>query len=198
MKAKKIITVPNPLLRQKSAPIRSFGKKTRRLAQVLIETMNQTKKENQGVGLAAIQIGVQKQMLVLTGQLGGKAEIIINPQIIWQDKKLASGSRGLPVGRQGRKTDYEGCLSVPGLWGIVKRSVKVKVKYQDLKGNWQEKNFQDFLGRVIQHEIDHLKGILFVDRVMEQKSQLFQVQSKSVSGKSGKDQENELIEVTIK
>lgn len=178
MKAKKIITVPDPSLRQKSAPIKSFGKKTRQLAQVLVETMKQAEKENQGVGLAAVQIGVQKQMLALIGQLGGEAQIIINPQIIWQDKKLTTGSRG-------KKTDYEGCLSVPGLWGIVKRSVSVKVKYQDLKGKWQERDFRDFLSRVVQHEIDHLKGVLFVDQVMEQKGQLFQ------------NQENELVEVTI-
>ena len=191
MKAKKIIVVPNPSLRRQSEPIKSFGKKTQSLAQALIETMRQAEEESQGVGLAAVQIGVQKQMLALISHQGKKAEIIINPQIVWQDKKQTTGSRG-------RKTDYEGCLSVPGLWGIVKRSVKVRVKHQDLKGNWQERDFQGFLSRVVQHEIDHLKGILFVDRVMEQKSQLFQIQSKSVSDKSGKNQENELIEVTIK
>ena len=141
--------------------------------------MKQAKEESQGVGLAAVQIGVQKQMLALISCPSKKTGIIINPQIIWQDKKLTTGSRG-------KKTDYEGCLSVPGLWGIVKRPAAVRVKYQDLKGNWQEKDFPDFLSRVVQHEIDHLNGILFVDRVIEQKGQLFQ------------GQENELVEVTIK
>jgi len=179
VKAKKIITVPDPSLRQKSEPIRSFGKKTQRLAQALVETMKQAEEESQGVGLAAVQIGVQKQMLALISQTGKEAQIIINPQIVWQDKRLSTGSRG-------RKTDYEGCLSVPGLWGIVKRPVAVKVRYQDLKGKWQERDFQDFLSRVVQHEIDHLKGVLFVDQVIEQKGRLFQ------------GRKNELIEVTIK
>jgi len=191
MKIKKIITVPNPLLRQKSEPIRSFGKKTQRLAQTLIETIKQAEEESQGVGLAAVQIGAPKQMLTLISPQGKKAEIIINPQIIWQDKKLTTGSRAPQNAGQGRKTDYEGCLSVPGLWGIVKRPVKVKVKYQDLEGKWQEKDFQDFLGRVLQHEIDHLKGILFIDRVIEQKGRLFQVQPHQ-------NKKNKLVEMTIK
>ena len=131
MKIKKIITVPNPLLRQESELIRSFGKKTQKLARVLTKTMKQAEEENQGVGLAAVQIGVQKQMLALTNRRNKKIEIIINPQIVWQAKKLTTGSRNLSAGKQGKKIDYEGCLSVPGLWGIVKRPVKIKVKYQN-------------------------------------------------------------------
>ncbi len=181
MAAKKIITVPNQLLREKSQPIRSFGKKTKQLANDLVETMAMAEKQMAGVGLAAIQIGVKKQMFVLLKEKGKPVEIIVNPKITWASKKTITGSD--------KKQDLEGCLSVPDLWGVVKRAETIKIKYQDIAGRTKEEKLTGFLARVVLHEFDHLNGVLFIDRVIEQKNQLFKLERQNG--------QQELVEINL-
>ncbi|MQR96577.1 peptide deformylase [Fictibacillus phosphorivorans] len=144
----KILEHPHPVLETKCEQVKTFDKKLKKLVKDMFETMY----EAEGVGLAAPQIGIAEQIAVVdigddTGQL-----VLINPVI-----KKASGSQSGP----------EGCLSFPGLFGEVERPFNVTVTAQDVDGKVFTIEASDFLARAIQHEIDHLHGILFTSKVIE-------------------------------
>jgi peptide deformylase len=101
--------------------------------------------------------------------LASEPKAFINPEIIWRSKELTEG-----VPKQGNK--LEGCLSVPGYYGLVRRAQKIKLRWQMANGKWQMAKFSGFLATVIQHEMDHLNGILFIDCVLEQGNQLYQLE----------------------
>lgn len=137
-------TIPDPVLRQKAKPVSRILKRHRRLASDMIETMY----ASGGVGLAANQVGVLERIVVV--DLGNaRAMALVNPEI---------------VEAEGREVDAEGCLSVPGKWGYVERAASIRVHAQDIKGHRQTVVASGYLARVLQHEIDHLDGILFIDR----------------------------------
>ena len=146
-------TNPSPRLRQKSEPVTSIDASIRKLASDMHETMA----EEHGVGLAAPQVGILKRMVVIHvpenyGEEGEPEQslTLINPEII------KAG---------GREMDYEGCLSFPDLIGEVPRYQWVNVKAQDEDGKSRRFKARGILARIIQHEIDHLDGILFFDRM---------------------------------
>ena len=141
-----IITNPNPILRKKSQPIKDVSASE---LQALIPEMTETMLKKDGVGLAAPQIGQNIRLIVIRYKDDNLA--MINPKII--RKSLI------------KEWDEEGCLSFPNLFGDVKRCKKVTVKYLDSSGKEQKLSGEGFLARVIQHEVDHLDGILFVDKV---------------------------------
>lgn len=143
-KERPIIKIPAEVLRQSAKPIVKVAKKQ----QVLAESMVKIMKSAHGVGLAAPQIGVLERVIVIAPQ--GKAMILINPEI--------TASEGEAIGE-------EGCLSIPGLYGDVKRAKKVSVKALDRKGREVEYEMEGMSARVVQHEIDHLDGVLFIDKV---------------------------------
>jgi peptide deformylase len=136
-----------PILRRKSLRVREVDRGIRGIAQDLIDTVI----ENQGAGLAAPQIGAHWRICVV---LDEKNEVVplINPEI---------------VRVMGRIEDWEGCLSFPGLWGRVERAETVTVKYLDLDGRPRRMKVSKITARAVQHEIDHLDGVLFVDRLSE-------------------------------
>jgi peptide deformylase len=141
----KIITHPNPFLRQKSlSVIDVFDEEIKKLIPQMIETMV----KQDGVGLAAPQIGKSIQLIVI--YFKESTLVIINPKII---KKSFSKVWG-----------EEGCLSVPDKFGEVKRHKKITIIYTNENGQKQQLAAKDMLARVIQHEIDHLNGILFIDK----------------------------------
>lgn len=162
-----IITLPNPLLRQKSKPV-IFNKETERLIKELESTLLNTEGKVKGVGLSAIQIGVAQNIFLAYSKSSKKFLVFINPTIAWYSKILTTG---VPE----TKNKYEGCLSVPGLWAIIKRSKSIKIKYQTQNGSWQVRKFTKMTATVIQHEYDHLNGILFIDRAIQQKSPIFEL-----------------------
>lgn len=141
----KIITNPNLILRQKSLDVAdvSAGK-----IQELIPAMLETMMEADGVGLAAPQVGQNVRLIVINHQDSPLA--MINPKII--KKSLL------------KEWGEEGCLSVPGRFGEVKRFKKIKAEYLDSAGEKKQIDAQGLLARVIQHEVDHLDGILFIDK----------------------------------
>ncbi len=141
----KIITKPNPVLKKISQPYE--GKFDEEL-QKLIQRMFQIMKKNQGIGLAAPQIGKNLQIAVI--EVNKKKYVLINPKIIRKSQEQV-------------ETD-EGCLSVPKIWGKVKRSSQVKVRAKNQFGKKISLKAEGLLAVVIQHEIDHLNGILFIDR----------------------------------
>lgn len=141
---------PAPVLRQRALPIESFDDEL----QHTVEAMYARMYASSGVGLAAPQVGLKQRILVLNaeGERGKGEELaMINPEI---------------VGREGAPSDYdEGCLSFPGIYAQVTRPERCTVKYQDVQGNAHEATFEGFTSRIIQHEYDHLEGVLLVDRM---------------------------------
>ena len=148
MALRQILTEPNKILRQKSQPVEVVDKDLQNLMDDMLETMYAAP----GIGLAAIQVGVPKRVIVL--DIAPKDEprnpiFFVNPEII---KKSDNNS-----------TYEEGCLSVPGQFAEIDRPDKCHIKYLDYHGQPKEIEAQGMLATCIQHEMDHLEGILFID-----------------------------------
>lgn len=164
----KIMTIPDPLLRQRSKEVPQINKKALDLVKQLKETLTITEGGIKGVGLAAVQIGILKRVFLAYSKKSKKFLTFINPVIIWHSKVLIEG-----VPESNNK--YEGCLSVPNRWAILKRFNAVKIKYQTESGQIQTRKFSGIIAVVIQHEYDHLNGILFIDRALEQKAKIYEL-----------------------
>jgi peptide deformylase len=148
MTIKKILTEPDPFLRQKSIKVEQVNDKIRTLMDDMLETMYNAP----GIGLAAIQIGVPKRVIVMDLSRNDEKKnplYFINPEIITNSNNDSAYE--------------EGCLSVPGQFAEINRPDKCKVKYLDYSGNEQILNAENLLATCIQHEMDHLEGILFID-----------------------------------
>lgn len=143
----KIIVAGDPVLKEIAEPVTAFDKNLK----FLLENMKKTLYEANGVGLAAPQIGVAKRIFVADDGESGYDEYI-NP--VW-----------MPIGNA-KDIDVEGCLSVPELYGEVERYSEVLVKYQDRHGKKKQKKASALLARCIQHETDHLNGILFIEKAL--------------------------------
>ena len=151
----KILKYPDPLLQQKCEPISKIDSEIKDLVEDMLETMY----EGNGVGLAAPQVGVLKRLLVLdVSPKGNQPMEFINPVITWQ--------AGSAIGE-------EGCLSLPDYREVIKRSESVRVSAQNRSGEQFEIEANALLSRCLQHEIDHLDGILCIDRLSRIKKQLF-------------------------
>lgn len=139
-----IYKVPAPVLRQKAAPVARISKRT----QALIDAMSKAMRGANGIGLAAPQLGQLQRIVVIAPQ--GKTISLVNPVV---------------TSREGEQVGLEGCLSIPGLYGQVKRAMKVEVEAYDRRGKPVAFEMEGLAARVVQHEIDHLDGILFIDKV---------------------------------
>ena len=150
----KVCTLPDPVLRQKAKKVNEIDASIQKLIDDMIDTMRAVS----GVGLAAPQVGVSLRIAVI--EIPGEEVItLINPEM---------------VKRQGERILEEACLSVPGYQGEIKRSEKVKVKAQDRMGKEFRLKGEDLLAQALEHEIDHLSGILYVDHV-ESEDKLFKI-----------------------
>lgn len=159
MSVKKILTVPNPILNKKTQKIGEITDEIRNLAQDLIDTVK-VAEDPEGAGLAATQIGVSKRMCVVRNffedplnpdEIKSNDIVLINPKIThYSDEK---------------DLDWEGCLSVPDKYGKVERATKIKVTAKDIDGNTIKIKAEGFFARTIQHEVDHLDGILFSEKI---------------------------------
>lgn len=175
-----IITIPNPLLREKSTEV-TLNKKTLELVAELKKTLTDKEGQIKGVGLSAVQIGVLQRVFIARSASSKKFLVFLNPEITWYSKRKT-------VGVPGSKNKYEGCLSVPKLWAIVKRSSIIKIRYQTESGQLQIRKFSGLNATIIQHEFDHLNGILFVDRALEQNQKIYEL----VQDKEGKESLKEI------
>ncbi|MBQ3603742.1 MAG: peptide deformylase [Clostridia bacterium] len=144
MAIRNIIKKDNPLLRKKSRPVEVFDD---RLA-TLLDDMIQTMYKAEGVGLAAVQVGVLRRVVVI--DCGDGLMELINPEIIE---------------REGSQEEVEGCLSLPGESGVTLRPMKVKVKAQNREGKWYFYTGEGLKARAFCHELDHLDGVLYIDRL---------------------------------
>lgn len=139
----------DPVLETKAEPVTEFNGELRQLAADMFETMY----ANKGIGLAAPQVGVSKRLAVLDHSAGEDEAaklVLVNPEILV---------------REGTQIGEEGCLSIPGFREDVKRAYRVRVRAQDLEGKFFETDGEELLARAIQHEIDHLDGILFLQHL---------------------------------
>lgn len=154
MAIRNIRTDNDPILRKVSKEVTSFDEKLDVLVEDMIETMHHA----DGVGLAAPQIGVLKRVIVFDLYDEDGPMALINPRIIDQN---------------GLQMEEEGCLSLPGRHGVVKRPLTVTVQFEDLDGESYEITGDELLARVLCHEIDHLDGILYIDKqiVLEEKAE---------------------------
>ena len=144
----KIIKYPDPFLKQKCLPVTSFDKELKILADNMLKTMY----ESEGIGLSAIQIGVLKRVIVIdiTEELK-KPLILINPVITPSNSKFLEFK--------------EGCLSFPGIYESVKRNEEIAVDYNNIEGKKLSMKATGLLSICIQHEVDHLEGVVFLDRL---------------------------------
>jgi peptide deformylase len=150
MALREIIRLPDPRLRLVSKPVDKISDEVKTLVADMFDTMY----EAPGIGLAAIQVGVPQRVVTL--DLARKDEprqpqVIINPEILWSAEE--------------RSIYEEGCLSIPEFYEEVERPAQVKVRYTDLDGNPHEVEANGLLATCLQHEIDHLNGVLFIDHI---------------------------------
>ncbi len=141
-----IVRHPDPILREKAREVKKITPQIEKLVANMVETMY----DAGGVGLAAPQIGVSKRVVVV--DLGNNLIVLINPEIVRLEGDPELGE--------------EGCLSVPGIWGQVERAPRLTVRGYNLKGKPVAYSAEGLASRVFQHEIDHLDGILFLDRAV--------------------------------
>ncbi len=152
MAIRKIVTLPDPILRRKARKVTDFGPEL----QTLIDDMLETMREAPGVGLAAPQVGVPLRVIVVEfgdeddDEAPAKQYALVNPEITRAAPETAVGT--------------EGCLSIPNVVGDVERSVAVTVKGLNRRGQPTRIKARGWLARIFQHEVDHLDGVLFVDR----------------------------------
>ena len=154
MALREIIIIPDKRLRQVSEPVKTVDGEVRALIDDMFETMYKAP----GVGLAAIQVAVPKRVITIDTAKKDEPknpQVFINPEILW-----SSDEKG---------TYEEGCLSIPEYYEEVERPTQVKVRYMDLDGKTHEIDANGFLATVLQHEIDHINGILFIDHISKLK-----------------------------
>ncbi len=166
MAIREILTVPHPVLKQVSKPVDKVDDDLRRLMDDMLETMY----DAPGIGLAAVQIGEPIRVIVMDLQEKPeglspeeakdaegikKPRYFVNPEIVWKSEELAPYE--------------EGCLSVPEIYDEVMRPAKVRLKYLDYNGNAVEEEADGLFATCIQHEMDHLEGVLFIDHLSKLK-----------------------------
>jgi peptide deformylase len=147
MAIRPIVKLGDDVLRRTTEPVAEFGAELNALIEDMVETMY----DAPGVGLAANQIGVPLDLMIIdttAGQQPGNLHVFANARI---------------AHTEGEQTGEEGCLSVPGFTEQVTRPARVKVKYQDREGEWREMEGTDLMARAFCHEIDHLRGVVYVD-----------------------------------
>lgn len=180
-----IVTTPNEILVKKSETVKKFDKKLKEIVRGMEKALLATT-DPKGVGLAAPQVGLSLCIFQMKPNEKTEVKTFINPEIISgldakgildrKNSENVEANQTLPAGRQAKNSKgklLEGCLSIPNIWGNVTRKKEVTLSWQDEEGKKYQKTFKGFPAIIIQHEIDHLNGVLFTKHVMEQKEKLY-------------------------
>jgi len=165
----KIITVPNPILSKIAKNIDTIDSSILKIVEEMGRVLV-AQDDPPGTGISAPQVGLSIRLFLIKPKTSSPISVIINPKILElknNPEKVTTRKRRIPL---------EGCLSVPRIWGEVKRYDKVLMEYQNETGKKQKKWFSGFESIIVQHEYDHLDGILFTQRVLEQGRQLYEEQ----------------------
>ena len=171
MKKENIITLPDNRLRQKSAKVYSITPEIKNLVKDMVSVAldwEDSRPHEISAAMSAVQMGYLKQIVIVRSNFDDKSNneftTLINPKIVKLEGEITK--------------DYEGCLSVPDVYGLVPRHDKIRVKAQDINGNEIRFKTDGFLARVLQHEIDHVNGIVFIDHIREDKDAFFELDKK--------------------
>lgn len=184
-----IVTTGNSVLTQPSEEVKKFDKKLLNIIEEMKVTLNNTK-DPVGVGLAAPQVGIPLRIFLAKPLQKSKISVFINPVIVENQitaNPLESDEKSVKIKRT-RKRLLEGCLSIPNIWGNVTRKKQITISYQDEKGNSHTKTFKGFIATIVQHELDHLSGLLFTKHVIEQNEKLY----RSYKNEKGEDEFEEI------
>ncbi len=160
-----IVIAPDSRLRIQTKKVKKINSALQEILKQMIK-LTKTFQDPEGVGLASTQVGLEESFFVAKD--GQKFMSIVNPKILSLGKKT--------------KKYFEGCLSIPGVWGEVKRHLNIKVSYQDENGKTITKSLTGVLAWIFQHEVDHLNGILFTQKVLEQKGKFYKYTGKDRAG----------------
>ncbi len=177
----KIVTPPNPVLSDIAKPISKVNSSVVAIVEEMKKTLAATT-DPKGVGLAAPQVGKSLRIFITKPTDKSDVMVFINPQIVQKSSKVDYVKRPKKDSSKKASKKLEGCLSLPNIWGPVLRASSLTISYLDEKGQHHEKKFSNFLATIVQHEMDHLEGVLFPKRVLEQKGILY---------KSHKNEKNE-------
>ncbi|WP_019905142.1 peptide deformylase [Methylobacterium sp. 77] len=154
MTIRPLVILPDARLRQMSAPVGTIDEEVRTLVADMLETMY----DAPGVGLAAIQVGVARRVVTIDtskDENDRQPQVFLDPEIVWSSEE--------------KRVYDEGCLSIPEYYGEVERPDRVRVRFRDLTGETREIDADGLLSTCIQHEIDHLDGVLFIDHLSKLK-----------------------------
>ena len=162
---RKILKTDNARLRETSRPVGVIDKMILNLIQDLKDTLS-AQKDPEGVGLAAPQIGKNLRLFVMLNKK--EIRVVINPEIASLEPVKETA-----ISNEKKDSIMEGCLSLPHYYGPLVRTQKLTLRYKTPEGEEKVEIFEGFTAQIIQHEVDHLNGILFVDRLLEQKKQLY-------------------------
>lgn len=160
-----VVKAPDARLRVQTKPVKKINTALVNTLKQMIK-LTKTFKDPEGVGLASTQVGLDERFFVAKNGKGFM--MVINPKIQSVSKKT--------------KTYFEGCLSVPNMWGNTRRHISIKVTFQDETGKQNTLTLKGVLAWIFQHEIDHLNGIIFSDRVLEQRGKFYKYTGKDKTG----------------
>ena len=170
MAVRQIVVMGDPILRTATAEVDAFDRDLKMLVRDMFETMYHA----EGIGLAAPQIGISRRVIVIDLRSEEQPEArlaLINPSVVWASAESDK--------------EPEGCLSIPGLEEVIKRSLAIRVEAVDIDGGRMELEAEGLFARVLQHEMDHLDGILFVDRVSALKRRILMKKWKKIQAEEG-------------
>ena len=188
-----IVVAPNPILSEKAKAVLKADKSILHTIAKMKDVLSSAH-DPIGVGLAAPQIGKSLQIFIAKPTPKGKVSVFINPKITKMDTPSQSFTREHKIKNPKSKKEevqkLEGCLSLKDIWGNVLRSPTVRLSYLDEKGKKHTRTFKGLLATIIQHEIDHLNGVLFTKRVLEQKGKLYKRKLLTFGYKSYKNKQS--------
>ncbi len=163
---RKIVGVKDPILRKKAKRVQKIDKRILRLVKDMHETL-EAQKDPEGVALAAPQIG--KNLAIFVVSFDNQRRVVINPEILNISKEKVN----FETSENKDHRELEGCLSIPHYYSPIERAKKIKIRYLNEKGKLIVESFSGFMARIVQHETDHLNGILFTDHVLKQRKPLY-------------------------
>lgn len=159
-----IVSIPNEVLFKHAEPVKTVTAKIKALVADMTEALARADNPK-GIGLAAPQVGVSLRIFIIKLQLDSPLHVFINPEIVSTSVEF------------GDKPDLlEGCLSIPEIWGPVRRHRRVRVRYLTLESKTLERSYTGLMATTIEHEMDHLDGMLFTARVIEQQGKLYRME----------------------
>lgn len=182
-----VVTAPNSVLSQTAKNVAKIDDTTLSLVEEMKHTLGK-QYDPEGVGLAAPQVGKSLRIFIVKATPKDTVKVFINPVRLEASDMNKISDRVKKPTKKSRSVKLEGCLSLPTIWGTVARQPTVNLSYMDLQGKTHQKVFRGFIATIIQHEIDHLDGILFPKRVLEQQGILY----KSHKNPKGEDEFEEI------